>query len=70
MGINDILCLFIIGLVAGILGIHGAVFCSFPNMIYICGLFAMGNLNDFKSSVLISHQFFGSTKQFVPSCWP
>jgi hypothetical protein len=42
MGINDILCLFISGLLTGILGIYGAVFCSFPNLIYIASFIAAG----------------------------
>jgi hypothetical protein len=42
MGINDILCLFICGLLTGFLGIYGAVFCSFPNLIFIAGVFARG----------------------------
>jgi hypothetical protein len=42
MGINDILCLFICALTGGILGIYGAVFCSFPNLIYISGTVGLG----------------------------
>ncbi|KAF7627261.1 hypothetical protein Mgra_00009436 [Meloidogyne graminicola] len=40
MGINDILCLFICGLLTGILALKGAVYCSFPNLIFIAGLVA------------------------------
>jgi hypothetical protein len=42
MGINDICCLPICGLLTGILGIYGAVFCSFPNLVYISGMLAGG----------------------------
>uniref|UniRef100_A0A915PDR5 Battenin n=1 Tax=Meloidogyne floridensis TaxID=298350 RepID=A0A915PDR5_9BILA len=40
IGINDIFCLFICGLLTGILALNGAVFCSFPNTIYIAGMVA------------------------------
>ncbi|KAF7635804.1 hypothetical protein Mgra_00004716 [Meloidogyne graminicola] len=38
VGINDILCLFICGLLTGILALKGAVFCSYPNLIFISGV--------------------------------
>jgi hypothetical protein len=44
MGINDILALSITGLLVGIFGIYGAVFCSFPNLIYITGFLSTGKI--------------------------
>ncbi|KAI1701638.1 serpentine type 7TM GPCR chemoreceptor srt domain-containing protein [Ditylenchus destructor] len=42
MGVMDVLCLPIIGLLHGCLGIIGAVFCTAPDLIYISGCVAMG----------------------------
>uniref|UniRef100_A0A915DXZ9 Uncharacterized protein n=1 Tax=Ditylenchus dipsaci TaxID=166011 RepID=A0A915DXZ9_9BILA len=40
-GISDVLCLPIIGLLQGYLGIIGGVYCSFPNLIYVAGDLSM-----------------------------
>uniref|UniRef100_A0A915EEX8 Uncharacterized protein n=1 Tax=Ditylenchus dipsaci TaxID=166011 RepID=A0A915EEX8_9BILA len=39
ISITDMGILWVIGFVHGVLAIQGAVFCSLPNFIYICGLF-------------------------------
>ncbi|KAI1706597.1 serpentine type 7TM GPCR chemoreceptor srt domain-containing protein [Ditylenchus destructor] len=42
MGIVDVLCLPIVGLLHGYLGVIGAVFCTTPDLIYITGCVSMG----------------------------
>jgi hypothetical protein len=42
MGMLDMLCLPICGIATGILGIVGAVYCSWPGPIYVLGAIAFG----------------------------
>ncbi|KAI1702013.1 serpentine type 7TM GPCR chemoreceptor srt domain-containing protein [Ditylenchus destructor] len=42
MGLADVLCLPILGLLHGCLGIMGSVFCTAPDLIYISGCAALG----------------------------
>jgi hypothetical protein len=42
MGVLNMLCLPICGILTGVMGIVGTVYCSWPGPIYVLGAFAFG----------------------------
>ncbi|VDD94698.1 unnamed protein product, partial [Enterobius vermicularis] len=63
LGINDILCLYLGGSLAGVLSILGYTYCSSPNLLYVVGCFGLGT----SFPVFSFFFYFGETNHLL-SC--